>query len=115
MSEEAKLCLYGDLARPFVKQKIGTRQVLTIEAVLTQAGIDTHYDGDEDTKEPCVEFTIASVEGRKKSYENMSVDEMEREIGDVMDGRAESVYTDQKKKGELGETPFKRGRREVLR
>jgi hypothetical protein len=92
MMEETKLCLRGEMAKPFLKYKIGDKIKLTVEAVLTSAGLEPDYSAEpvgkgEDKKtpkRPACEFVIAAINGKgQKSYDEMDAGEMESEIHKV--------------------------------
>lgn len=91
MHDEQKLCLYGELAKPFIKGRVGDKVQLQVTAVLTSAGMEPDYSAEplrpvkgknkEPPKRPRVEFVIASVNGKRgKAIDDMSNDEMETEI-----------------------------------
>jgi hypothetical protein len=91
MMEETKLRLSGEMAKPFLKYKIGDKIKLTVEAVLTSAGLEPDYSAEmpkgkdkQTPKRAACEFVIAEINGKgAKSYEEMSSGEMEDEIHKV--------------------------------
>jgi hypothetical protein len=46
MMEETKLCLTGEMAKPFLKYKIGDKLKVNVEMVLTSAGMENDYSVD---------------------------------------------------------------------
>lgn len=97
MNDEQKLCLYGELAKPFIKGRVGDKVNLQVTAVLTSAGMEPDYGAEpistgkgkdkQPPKRPRVEFVIAAVNGKRgKAIDDMSNEEMESEISKVKEG-----------------------------
>ena len=117
-----KLCLYGSLAKDFMRTHVGETVKLTITAVLNTAS-NKPPDSVEDDETPYVEFEVLDVEGGKKGYGDMSAAEMESEIHNVKyedqpeppttipnreDGG--SIWVDQKRQDKVSRTPQRRPR-----
>ena len=117
-----KLCLYGSLAKDFMRTHVGETVKLTVTAVLNTASTKAP-DSVEGDETPYVEFEVLDVEGGKKSYEDMSAAEMESQIHNVKyedqpepqttipnreDGG--SIWLDQKRQEKIGRTPQRRPR-----
>ena len=117
-----KLCLYGSLAKDFMRTHVGETVKLTVTAILNKVSIGEPDSvvGDET---PCVEFEVLDVEGGKKSYSDMSANEMEAQIHNVKyeeqpeepttipqreDGG--SIWTDVKRQDKVSRTPQRRPR-----
>lgn len=96
MQDEQRLCLYGDLAKPFIKNRIGDKVTVTVQAVVTSAGLEPDYSGPcmpskgkdaKPKKRPRVEFVIASVNGKSgKSLADMNDGDMDEEIAKTKRG-----------------------------
>ena len=117
-----KLCLYGALAKDFMRTHVGETVKLTVTGILNKASIGAP-DSVEGADTPCVEFEVLDVEGGKKSYDDMSAAEMESQIHNVKyedqpeepttipnreDGG--SIWTDIKRQDKVSRTPMRRPR-----
>lgn len=117
-----KLCLYGALAKDFMRTHVGETVKLTVTAVLNTAS-NKAPDSVEGDETPYVEFEVLDVEGGKKGYGDMSAAEMESEIHNVKyedqpepqttipnreDGG--SIWTDIKRQDKVSRTPQRRPR-----
>ena len=115
-----KLCLYGSLAKDFMRTHVGETVKLTVTAVLNTAS-NKAPDSVEGDETPYVEFEVLDVEGGKKGYSDMSAAEMESEIHNVKyedqpeepttipnreDGG--SIWTDIKRQEKVSRTPQRR-------
>lgn len=121
-SASDKLCLYGPLAKDFMRTHVGETVKLTVTAILNTASTKAP-DSVEGDDVPYVEFEVLDVEGGKKSYDDMSAAEMESQIHNVKyedqpepqttipnreDGG--SIWTDVKRQEKIGRTPQRRPR-----
>ncbi len=119
-SPSDKLCLYGSLAKDFMRTHVGSTVKLTVTALLNTAS-NKAPDSVEGDETPYVEFEVLDVEAGKKSYGDMSAAEMESEINNVKnedqpeepttipnreDGG--SIWTDIKRQAKIGQTPQRR-------
>ncbi len=90
---ETRLCLSDDMAKPFMKLKIGDKVKLEVEAVLVGAELRPDYNGEPDEddsgkkkqppKKPYCEFVVASVNSEEPDapdYKNMSKDDFEKKV-----------------------------------
>jgi len=117
-----KLCLYGPLAKDFMRTHVGETVKLTVTAILNTASTNAP-DCVEGADTPYVEFEVLEVEGGKKAYDDMSASEMEKEIHSAKyedqpeqpttipnreDGG--SIWTDIKRQAKISRTPQKRPR-----
>jgi hypothetical protein len=115
-----KLCLYGSLAKDFMRTHVGETVKLTVTAILNMAS-NKAPDSVEGDDTPYVEFEVLEVDGGKKSYSDMSSAEMEAQIHDVKnedqpeepttipnreDGG--SIWTDIKRQDKVSRTPQRR-------
>ncbi len=115
-----KLCLYGSLAKDFMRTHIGETVKLTVTALLNTAS-NKAPDSVEGDETPYVEFEVLDVEAGKKAYEDMSNAEMESQIHNVKyedqpepqttipnreDGG--SIWTDIKRQAKISQTPQRR-------
>jgi hypothetical protein len=113
--DETYFCLYGKDAKEYFKNKIGDRIKLTVEAVITELGIEDK-NGEQT---PVVEFRVVEVSGKKKSYDEMDASEFEREVHDVInndqpepnreDG-GESIWTEIRRQEKINQQPFTRSK-----
>lgn len=116
------LCLYGGLAKDFMRTPPGETVKLTVTAVLTSASLRPPDDV-EGADTPYVEFEIMDVDGGKKAYGDMSDAEMEAEIYNVnneeqperqstVPNREDggSVWTDYKRQEKVSRQPMRRPR-----
>jgi len=114
------LCLYGPLAKDFMRTPINETVQLTITATLRKAAMESSSSEDE---YPVAEFEVLDVEGGRKEYQDMSSSEMEKEIYNVKnedqpeppqrsnvpnreDGG--SIWLDMKRQEKLGRQPTRR-------
>lgn len=119
-SPSDKLCLYGSLAKDFMRTHVGETVKLTVTALLNTAS-NKPPDSVEGEETPYVEFEVLDVEGGKKSYDDMSAAEMEGQIHNVKyedqpepmttipnreDGG--SIWTDIKRQAKISQTPQRR-------
>src|SRR6476661_1301737 len=74
-----KLCLYGPLAKDFMRTHVGETVKLTVTAILNTASTKAP-DSVEGDETPYVEFEVLEVDGGKKDYGDMTSAEMETEI-----------------------------------
>jgi hypothetical protein len=115
-----KLCLYGPLAKDFMRTHVGETVKLTVTGLLTTASTKAP-DSVEGDETPYVEFEVLEVDGGKKAYGDMSASEMEAQIANVKnedqpepqttipnreDGG--SIWTDVKRQAKIGQTPQRR-------
>jgi hypothetical protein len=111
-NDETYFCLYGKDAKPYFKNRIGDSIKLTVEAVITELGIEDS-DGDQT---PVVEFRVVEVSGKKKSYDEMEAGEFEREVHDVLNNDqpepnredGESIWSEIREQEKLNQRPFTR-------
>ena len=122
MDNEDKICLCGDHAKQFLKNKIGDKVELTILAVITKAGLEDYTISEAyglKDQRPMVELAIVELDSQKKSYDEMNASEMEQEIHDFthneMLGKPKpnredggSIWEDMKLQEKVGRAPFKR-------
>jgi len=117
-----KLCLYGPLAKDFMRTHVGETVKLTVTGILTTASTNAP-DSVEGSDTPYVEFEVLEVEGGKKSYQEMSAAELENEIHNVKNEDQEepstipnredggpSIFTQMKRQEKIGQTPQRRPR-----
>jgi len=117
-----KLCLYGSLAKDFMRTHVGETVKLTVTAILNTATTKAP-DSVEGDDTPYVEFEVLEVDGGKKDYGDMSAAEMEAQIHNVKnedqpepqttipnreDGG--SIWTDIKRQDKISRTPQRRPR-----
>jgi len=117
-----KLCLYGPLAKDFMRTHVGETVKLTVTAILNTATTKAP-DSVEGDDTPYVEFEVLEVDGGNKSYQDMSAAEMEAQIHNVKnedqpepqttipnreDGG--SIWTDIKRQDKISRTPQRRPR-----
>jgi len=117
-----KLCLYGPLAKDFMRTHVGETVKLTVTAILNTATTKAP-DSVEGDDTPYVEFEVLEVDGGKKDYGDMSSAEMETEIHNAKyndqpeppttipnreDGG--SIWTDIKRQDKISRTPQRRPR-----
>jgi len=117
-----KLCLYGPLAKDFMRTHVGETVKLTVTAILNTATTKAP-DSVEGDDTPYVEFEVLEVEGGKKGYSDMTSAEMETEIHNAKyndqpeqpttipnreDGG--SIWTDIKRQDKISRTPQRRPR-----
>ena len=117
-----KLCLYGPLAKDFMRTHVGETVKLTVTAILNMASTKAP-DSIEGEDTPYVEFEVLDVEGGKKEYSDMTSAEMETEIHNAKyndqpeqpttipnreDGG--SIWTDIKRQDKVSRTPQRRPR-----
>jgi len=117
-----KLCLYGPLAKDFMRTHVGETVKLTVTAILNMAS-NKAPDSIEGEEMPYVEFEVLDVEGGKKEYGDMTSAEMETEIHNAKyndqpeepttipnreDGG--SIWTDIKRQDKISRTPQRRPR-----
>jgi len=117
-----KLCLYGPLAKDFMRTHVGETVKLTVTAILNTATTKAP-DSVEGDDTPYVEFEVLEVDGGKKEYSDMTSAEMETEIHNAKyndqpeepttipnreDGG--SIWTDIKRQDKIGRTPQRRPR-----
>jgi len=115
-----KLCLYGPLAKDFMRTHVGETVQLKVTAILNMASTKAP-DSVEGDETPYVEFEVLEVDGGKKAYGDMSASEMEAQIANVKnedqpepqttipnreDGG--SIWTDVKRQAKIGQTPQRR-------
>ena len=115
-----KLCLYGPLAKDFLRLHVGETVKLTVTAILNTASTKAP-DSVEGDDIPYAEFEVLEVDGGKKAYGDMSASEMEAQIANVKnedqpepqttipnreDGG--SIWTDVKRQAKIGQTPQRR-------
>jgi hypothetical protein len=117
-----KLCLYGPLAKDFMRTHVGETVKLTVTGILNTASTKAPdcVEGDDT---PYVEFEVLEVDGGKKDYGDMSASEMETQIHNVKnedqpeepttipnreDGG--SIWTDIKRQNKISQTPQRRPR-----
>jgi len=118
-----KLCLYGPLAKDFMRTHVGETVELKVTAILNMAS-NKAPDSVEGDETPYVEFEVLEVDGGKKSYGDMSASEMETEIHNAKyndqpeasstipnseDG-GPSIFTQMKRQEKIGRTPQRRPR-----
>ena len=117
-----KLCLYGPLAKDFMRTHVGETVKLTVTAILNMASTKAP-DSIEGEDTPYVEFEVLDVEGGKKEYSDMSSAEMETEIHNAKYGDQPeqpttipnredggSIWTDIKRQDKISRTPQRRPR-----
>lgn len=119
-----KLCLYGELAKDYMRVHVGETVKMTVTAVVTCVSSGKPSSVEEEA-EPCVEFEVLEVEGGKKPYAEMSNAEIEGEISNVKnEEQAEgepqstvpnredggSIWTDMKRQEKVGRKASKRPR-----
>lgn len=93
-----KLCLEGDLAKPFMNHKVGDRVPLKLDAVVISVAMRPDYgeavpssSKKEPEKKPYVEFVLRSVNGKEggketdeggddEDYANMSSEKFEKKV-----------------------------------
>jgi hypothetical protein len=118
-----KLCLYGPLAKDFMRTHVGETVELKVTAILNTASTKAP-DSVEGEDIPYVEFEVLDVAGAKKDYGDMSSAEMETEIHNAKyndqppeqpttipnreDGG--SIWTDIKRQDKISRTPQRRPR-----
>ena len=117
-----KLCLFGPLAKDFMRTHVGETVKLTVTGILTTASTNAP-DSVEGSDTPYVEFEVLEVDGGKKDYGDMSASEMEAQIHNVKnedqpeepttipnreDGG--SIWTDIKRQAKISQTPQRRPR-----
>jgi len=117
-----KLCLYGPLAKDFMRTHVGETVKLTVTAILNTATTKAP-DSVEGDDTPYVEFEVLEVDGGKKEYSDMTSAEMETEIHNAKyndqpeqpttipnreDGG--SIWTDIKRQDKVSRTPQRRPR-----
>ncbi len=115
-----RLCLYGPLAKDFMRTHVGETVELKVTAILNTATTKAP-DSVEGDETPYVEFEVLEVDGGKKAYGDMSASEMEAQIANVKnedqpeppttipnreDGG--SIWTDVKRQAKIGQTPQRR-------
>jgi len=118
-----KLCLYGPLAKDFMRTHVGETVELKVTAILNMAS-NKAPDSVEGEETPYVEFEVLDVAGAKKDYGDMSSAEMETEIHNAKyndqpetpstipnreDG-GPSIFTQMKRQEKIGRTPQRRPR-----
>jgi len=122
-SASDKLCLYGPLAKDFMRTHVGETVKLTVTAILNTASTNAP-DCVEGSDTPYVEFEVLEVEGGKKDYGDMSSAEMETEIHkakyedqpeeapSTIPNREDggSIWTDIKRQDKISRTPQRRPR-----
>jgi len=117
-----KLCLYGPLAKDFMRTHVGETVKLTVTAMLNTATTKAP-DSVEGDDTPYVEFEVLEVEGGKKDYGDMTSAEMETEIHNAKYGDQPeepttipnredggSIWTDIKRQDKISRTPQRRPR-----
>jgi len=119
-----KLCLYGALAKDFMRTHVGETVKLTVTAMLNTASTKAR-DSVESEDIPYVEFEVLEVDTNKRDYYgDMSAAEMEVQIHNVKnedqpeppstipnreDG-GPSIFTQMKRQEKIGRTPQRRPR-----
>jgi len=94
MNENNKLCLEGDLAKPFMDRKVGDTVPITIDAVVTSVGVPPvngePVNGEPQQQGDYIEFALQSVNGKGEGagedmdqgpdYKNMESAEFEKHV-----------------------------------
>jgi len=117
-----KLCLYGPLAKDFMRTHVGETVELKVTAILNMASTKAP-DSIEGEETPYVEFEVLDVEGGKKAWNDMSNQDMETEIHNAKYGDQPeepttipnredggSIWTDIKRQDKISRTPQRRPR-----